>query len=104
MWAWSASATWGGSRVPPLLATVRRVHLGGRCSSRLVFLVLQAVQVGWAELRQILLREPDRQLVWNTVSLLVVVTVLCALVGTLAAWFVERTDLPFRRVFAVGSW
>ena len=40
-------------------------------------------------------------LVWNTVSLVVVVTVLCAVVGTLAAWFVERTDLPFRRFFAI---
>ena len=34
-------------------------------------------------------------------SLLLVVTVLCAVVGTLAAWFVERTDLPGRRIFTV---
>ena len=29
------------------------------------------------------------------------VTALCAVVGTLAAWFVERTDLPCRRLFAI---
>ena len=67
----------------------------------LVFLVIQAVQIGWAQLHQLLFRHLTGELVWNTVSLVVVVTVLCAAVGTLAAWFVERTDLPARRVFAV---
>ena len=30
-----------------------------------------------------------------------VVTALCAVIGTAAAWFVERTDLPGRRIWAV---
>jgi iron(III) transport system permease protein len=38
---------------------------------------------------------------WNTVRLTLAVTVLCALIGTAAAWFVERTDLPGRRLWAV---
>ncbi len=67
----------------------------------LVFLVVQAVQVGGAELRQLLLRNLTATLIWNTVTLVVVVTVLCAVVGTLLAWFVERTDLPCRRLFAI---
>ena len=53
--------------------------------------------MGWAQLHPLLFRSLTAQLIWNTVSLTVVVTVLCALVGTLAAWFVERTDLPGRR-------
>ncbi len=40
-------------------------------------------------------------MVWNTVRLIVVVTALCALLGTLLAWFVERTALPGRSVWAV---
>ncbi len=67
----------------------------------LAFLVVQAVQVGWGQLHELLFRNLTAVLVWNTVSLLVVVTVLCAAVGTLAAWFVERTDLPCRRLFTV---
>ncbi len=90
----------GRMRVPPFLAA-SAMFVSAVVLLPLVFLVVQAVQVGWAELRQLLLRNLTAQLVWNTVSLLVVVTVLCALVGTLAAWFVERTNLPFRRVFAV---
>lgn len=65
------------------------------------FLVVQAVQVGWAELHRLLFRHLTAVLVWNTVSLVVVVTAICAVVGTLAAWFVERTNVPCRRWFAV---
>jgi iron(III) transport system permease protein len=67
----------------------------------LAFLVVQAVQVGWAQLRELLFRHLTAVLVWNTVSLVVVVTVLCAALGTVLAWFVERTDLPCRRLFTV---
>ncbi len=67
----------------------------------LVFLLLQAVQVGWHALHALLFRGLTAQLLWNTVSLAVVVTVLCAAVGTLTAWVVERTDVPARRFWAV---
>jgi len=67
----------------------------------LVFLVVQAVQVGWSQLHQLLFRHLTAMLVWHTVALVVVVMVLCVAVGTLAAWFVERTDLPCRRLFAI---
>jgi iron(III) transport system permease protein len=40
-------------------------------------------------------------LLWNTVTLSVIVTVACAVIGTAVAWLVERTDLPGRRVLAV---
>ena len=52
-------------------------------------------------LEPLLFRSLTAQLLWNTVSLTVVVTFLCAIVGTLAAWFVERTDIPGRRFWAV---
>jgi iron(III) transport system permease protein len=67
----------------------------------LAFLVLQAVQTGWSELHRVLFRSLSATLLWNTLSLTVVVTALCALVGTGTAWLVERTDLPLRRLFAV---
>ncbi len=67
----------------------------------LAFLVLQAVTTGWSELRPVLFRHLTLSLLWNTVRLTVVVTALCAIVGTLAAWLVERTDLPARRLWAV---
>jgi iron(III) transport system permease protein len=67
----------------------------------LIFLIVQAVQVGWHTLDPLLFRSLTAQLLWNTVSLTVVVMVLCALIGTVAAWFVERTRLPGRRIWAV---
>jgi len=65
------------------------------------FLILEAVQDGFSTLRPLLFRALTATLLWNTVSLMVVVTVLCAVIGTAAAWFVERTDLPGRRIWAV---
>jgi iron(III) transport system permease protein len=67
----------------------------------IVFLVVQAAQVGWGTLDPLLFRSLTAQLLWNTVSLTLVVTFLCAMVGTVAAWFVERTDIPGRRLWAV---
>jgi iron(III) transport system permease protein len=67
----------------------------------LVFLLVQAFQVGWGALDPLLFRSLTAELLWNTVSLLVVVMVLCAVVGTVTAWFVERTQIPGRRVWAV---
>jgi len=67
----------------------------------LAFLVLEAVQDGWSTLHPLLFRSLTATLLWNTVSLTVVVTALCAVTGTIAAWFVERTDLPGRRIWAV---
>ena len=67
----------------------------------IVFLIVQAAQVGWGTLEPLLFRSLTAQLLWDTVSLTVVVTFLCAIVGTLAAWFIERTDIPGRRFWAV---
>jgi len=68
----------------------------------LVFLVVQAVEFGWGALEPLLFRRLSAHLIWNSLSLMVVVMVLSAVVGTLAAWFVERTDLPGRRLWAVA--
>jgi iron(III) transport system permease protein len=67
----------------------------------LAFLILEAAQDGYSTLRPLLFRSLTATLLWNTVSLTVVVTAVCAVLGTLAAWFVERTDLPGRRIWAV---
>ncbi len=67
----------------------------------LCFLLVQAAQSGWGALRPVLFRQLTGQLLWNTVRLTVVVTLLCAVIGTLAAWVVERTDLPGRRLWTV---
>ena len=90
----------GRRRLPPVL-TVAAVLVSVAVLVPLVFLVVQAVQVGWAQLHQLLFRSLTATLIWNTVSLVVVVTALCAVVGTLAAWFVERTDVPCRRLLAI---
>jgi len=67
----------------------------------LVFLLIEARGAGTAAVVHLIFRRLTADLLWNTVRLTVVVTALCAVIGTAAAWCVERTNLPGRRVWAV---
>ncbi len=67
----------------------------------LAFLVLEAHGAGTGTIGRLIWRPLTATLLWGTVRLTVVVTALCVVIGTLAAWCVERTDLPGRHVWAV---
>ena len=67
----------------------------------LCFLLIEAHGAGSSTIASLIFRSLTATLLWNTIRLTVVVTLLCAVIGTAAAWFVERTDLPGRRVWAV---
>ena len=67
----------------------------------LAFLLTEADGSGATKLWHLVWRSLTASLLWNTVRLTAAVTVLCAVIGTLAAYGVERTDLPARRVWAV---
>jgi iron(III) transport system permease protein len=69
--------------------------------SPLVFMLIEAAGAGPGNVLALIFRPLTAELFWNTIRLTVVVTLLCAILGTGAAWLVERTDLPFRRVWAV---
>jgi iron(III) transport system permease protein len=67
----------------------------------LCFLLIEAHGAGTSTILNLIFRPLTASLLWNTVRLTVVVTALCAVIGIAAAWFIERTDLPARRVWAV---
>src|SRR6202012_153094 len=50
---------------------------------------------------RLIFRSLTATLLWNTIRLTLAVTVLCAILGTAAAWLVEKTDVPGRRIWAV---
>ena len=67
----------------------------------LAFLLTEASNAGTSNVWHLIWRSLTATLLWNTVRLTVVVTMLCAVIGTLAAYCVERTSLPGRHVWAV---
>jgi iron(III) transport system permease protein len=75
--------------------------IAGLLAVPLVFLLIESHGAGWSAVAGQIFRPLTGSLLWNTIRLTVVVTVLCAILGTAAAWLVERTDLPGRRVWAV---
>jgi iron(III) transport system permease protein len=85
----------------PLPAAVGATIAAGLVLLPVVFLVVQAQQSGWGEVQRLLFRHNVAVLLLNTVKLAAACTALCALLGVAAAWLVERTDLPWRRVWAV---
>jgi iron(III) transport system permease protein len=67
----------------------------------LIFLLIESHRAGFGAVASQIFRPLTATLLWNTVRLTVVVTLACAIIGTAAAWLVERTDLPGRRIWAV---
>ena len=67
----------------------------------LVFLLLEAVGAGTSSVSHLIFRRLTADLLWNTIRLTICVTTLCAIIGTGAAWCIERTSLPGKRVWEV---
>ncbi len=93
---------WAGRRRWPLVTVGGALVACGLVLLPLVFLVDQAARSGWGAVGRLLLRHTTAVLLWNTVSLSVVSTALCALLGVASAWCVERTRLPGARAWAVA--
>jgi iron(III) transport system permease protein len=88
------------ARRPKVLLAVS-VVVGAVLLSPLVFLLIEASGEGASTIYHLIFRSLTASLLWNTIRLTVVVTILCAIIGTLTAWCVERTNLPGRRAWAV---
>ena len=93
---------WSGRRRWPLVSIAGGTIAAALVLLPLAFLIFQAQQSGWGEVQRLLLRHPVAVLLWNTIRLTLACTVLCAVLGVGAAWCVERTALPARRLWAVA--
>ena len=93
--------TWSGRRRWPLASALAGAAAAALVLLPLTFLVVQAQQSGWDQLRRLLLRHQVAVLLWNSARLAVACTLLCALLGVGCAWLLERTDVPGRRLLAV---
>ncbi len=67
----------------------------------IVWTVAQAFGSSLAEARDMLLRPLVGELLLNTLLLVLTTTAVSAVIGTLTAWCIERTDLPGRRAWAL---
>ncbi len=91
-------------------ATARRAPLGlwagGVLAALLVllplgFTVYQASTFGFNDAFDLLARPLVGELLINTLKITVATTLAATVIGTAAAWFVERTHLPGRRLWSV---
>jgi iron(III) transport system permease protein len=93
--------TWSGRRRWPLVSVAGGLIAAAGVLLPLAFLVVEAQNSGWGEVEHLLLRHNVAVLLWNSLRLAVACTLLCAALGVGAAWLVERTDIPLRRLWSV---
>jgi iron(III) transport system permease protein len=94
--AWSGRGRW------PLVSLAGAAIAAALVLAPLAFVIVEAQQSGWGEVRHLLLRHSVAVLLWNTVRLALACTLGCAVLGVAAAWCVERTTIPGRRLWAVA--
>ncbi|HXD55168.1 MAG TPA: iron ABC transporter permease [Solirubrobacteraceae bacterium] len=92
---------WSGRRRWPLVSVAGAAVATAGVLVPVAFLIVQAQDSGWGTLRRLLLRHSTAVLLWNSVRLTVACTLLCAVLGVGAAWLVERSDVPLRRLLSV---
>jgi iron(III) transport system permease protein len=69
----------------------------------LAFTVWRAASFGLSDAIELIFRPLVGELLVNTLTITIATTLASAVVGTAAAWFVERTHLPGRRFWAVAT-
>ncbi len=93
----------GGTRrrhlAPPSPAFVAGASVALLALLPFFFIVGESVHVGWPTAARLLFRPRMGELLINTALLIGTSLPACALLGLGAAWLVERTDLPGRRVW-----
>jgi iron(III) transport system permease protein len=95
------SRAWSGRQRWPLVSVAGATIAAALVLLPLTFVIVEAGQSGWSEAQRLVLRHTVAVLLWNTVRLTLACTALCAVLGVAAAWCVQRTALPARRMWAV---
>src|SRR5271156_1973009 len=67
----------------------------------ILYTVVEAANVDFGSAVSLLFRPLVGRLLLNTISLVIATSLVTAVIGTAAAWLVERTDLPCRDVWSV---
>ncbi|SFF77148.1 ABC transporter permease [Blastococcus tunisiensis] len=65
------------------------------------YIAWYTADLGWEGVRELVLRPRVGELLWNTTRLVLGTVIGCAVLGVGAAWLVERSSVPARRVWHV---
>ncbi len=67
----------------------------------LAYIAGYTADVGWSGIRDLVLRPRVAELLWNTGRLVLGTVAVCAVLGVGAAWLVQRSSVPGRRIWHV---
>jgi iron(III) transport system permease protein len=95
------NAAASGPRAAPVPLAAAAIFASALVLLPIGFTIVQAAGVSAGDAVDLLVRPLVGRLLFNTVGLILAASATCALIGAAAAWFVERTDLPGRKVWGV---
>ena len=90
-----------GSRFGPWPVVVLCVLIAAFSLLPLGFVVVATADAGWDTIVALVFRPRVGELLFNTLSLVLITVPLCVLIGVGGAWLVERTSLAGNKVWAV---
>ena len=91
----------GRGRQAPVGLLAAAVAVAALSLVPLGYILVQTVATGWDQAYALVVRPRVGELLRNTAALVAVTVTASVLLGVAAAWLVERTDLPLRRLWAV---
>ncbi len=90
-----------GTRGAPVWVAIAAGCVVAAAMQPVLYLFVRGIEGGDATL-DFLTRSNSLKVIWRTVSIIFVVTLVSLIVAVPAAWLTMRTDMPFRRVLAVA--
>ncbi len=89
-------------RREPLLLWLAAIAIAGAAALPVLYLVVRAAESGESAVDSIFDYD-TAAILWRSIQLIVLVTLGSVLIAVPLAWLTVRTDLPYRRVWAVAS-
>ncbi len=93
----------GRHALPPLWLALASIVPFGLVVLPIAYVVLRGVEAGTSGIINDIFRPYTLNLLGNTLTIAITVTILAALIATLAAWCTERCDLPGRRWWRLAT-
>jgi iron(III) transport system permease protein len=88
------------TRLPAVLV-IPAIAISAAAALPLLYVIGFTLSAGWATFITLTFRPRVLELFLNSAALVLITVPVCAVIGVGAAWLVERTTLPGRRVWAV---
>lgn len=89
----------GRNKRTPILLLFAVILLVLLACMPVLYIVLRAQEAGWNQALELIFRPRVYELLVNTIKMDAAITIISVLIGVTTAWFIERTNLPGKKLW-----